>query len=322
MHKVLEDLRKIGVIPVIKIDDAEKAGPLAKALIAGGIPCAEITFRTAQGEEAIRRIKKEVPEILLGAGTVLTKEQVDKAVDAGASFIVSPGFNPVVVSHCCKKGIPITPGCSSPSDIEKALDFGLEAVKFFPAEQSGGLEFIKAVAAPYSSMMFIPTGGISALNIAKYTAYEKILACGGSWMAGADLISGGNFKRITELCREAVFSMLSLSVVHVGIKAENEDAALKAARQFETLFGFVSRPGNNSVFSGDGIEIMKNGGLGKNGHIAIGTTSVHKAAAFLTRKGIEFNTDTVKTGGNGDWTVVYLKDEILGFAVHLVQKKP
>ena len=321
MHPVLEDLRKIGVIPVIKIDDADKAVPLAKALIKGDIPCAEVTFRTSQGEEAIRRIKREVPGILVGAGTVLSVDQVDKAIDAGAAFIVSPGFNPQVVSHCVKKGIPITPGCSGPSDIEQALSFGLEAVKFFPAEQAGGLDFIKAVAAPYSSVMFIPTGGINAQNIAKYTAYEKILACGGSWMVSAELINSGDFDRISSLCREAVLNMLNLSLVHIGINAQAEDEALRGAAQFERLFGMVLKPGNSSIFAGEGIEIMKKPGLGKNGHIGIGTSSVPKAAAFLERQGIEFNKDTIRTDDKGNWTFAYLKDEILGFAVHLTQKK-
>ena len=321
MHSVLEEMKKIGIIPVIKIDDVDKAVPLAKALITGGIPCAEITFRTAQGEEAIRRIKQEVPDILLGAGTVLKVEQVDKAVEAGAKFIVSPGFNPAVVSHCVKKGIPITPGCSNPSDIEQALGFGLEAVKFFPAEQAGGLDYIKAVAAPYGSMMFIPTGGINAENIAKYTAYEKILACGGSWMVKEELIKSGDFNSISTLCREAVLNMLSLSLVHIGINTQAEDEALRGAKQFESLFGFAVKNGNSSVFAGEGIEIMKTPFLGRNGHIAIGTTNVHKAAAFLERQGMGFNMDTVKTDIKGDWTVVYLKDEILGFAIHLVQKK-
>ena len=198
MHTVLEELKKTGIIPVIKIDDAAKSVPLAKALISGGIPCAEITFRTAQGEEAMRRINQEVPDILLGAGTVLTTEQVDKAIAAGAKFIVSPGFNPKVVSYCIEKGIPIIPGCSCPTDIEQALKFGLEAVKFFPAEQAGGLDYIKAISAPYSSMYFIPTGGINAQNIAKYIKFEKILACGGSWMVNADLINAGEFDKITD----------------------------------------------------------------------------------------------------------------------------
>jgi 2-dehydro-3-deoxyphosphogluconate aldolase/(4S)-4-hydroxy-2-oxoglutarate aldolase len=236
MHKVLEEIEKIGIVPVIKIDNADRAVPLAKALIAGGIPCAEITFRTALGEEAIRRISGEVPDILVGAGTVLTTDQVDRAVKAGAKFIVSPGLNPRVVSYCIDQGIPVTPGCANPSDIEKALEFGLEAVKFFPAEQSGGLDYIKAIAAPYTSLKFMPTGGINQGNIAKYIAFDKILACGGSWMVNADLINAGDFDKITALCRDAVLNMLGFSVVHLGINTENEEQALIADKTFVLLF--------------------------------------------------------------------------------------
>lgn len=203
MEKILEQIGQIGVVPVIAIHDVEKAVPLAKALLAGGLPCAEVTFRTAQGEEAIRRIAQEVPEVLVGAGTVLTCLQADRAAEAGAKFIVSPGFNPKVVHHCIAKGIPITPGCSTPSDMEQAIERGLEVVKFFPAEQAGGLAYIKAVAAPYSMLRFMPTGGIGPGNLAQYLAFEKILACGGSWMVKADLIDSGNFDEITRLCAEA-----------------------------------------------------------------------------------------------------------------------
>jgi 2-dehydro-3-deoxyphosphogluconate aldolase/(4S)-4-hydroxy-2-oxoglutarate aldolase len=207
MHPVLIQLGKIGIIPVIKIDDVEKAPPLARALIAGGIPCAEVTFRTLQGEEALRRISQECPDILLGAGTVLTTAQVDKAIDAGASFIVSPGFNPKVVAHCISRSIPIVPGCVTPSEMEQALEFGLTVVKFFPAEQAGGLAYIKAVSAPYTTLRFIPTGGINEDNVAKYLAFDRVVACGGSWMVGADLIAAGRFDEITALCRAAMTSI-------------------------------------------------------------------------------------------------------------------
>jgi len=326
MHAVLEELKKIGIIPVIKIDDAEKAVPLAKALIAGGIPCAEVTFRTAQGEEAMRRINaelcaKEVPEILLGAGTVLTTAQVDKAIAAGAKFIVSPGFNPKVVAYCIEKGIPITPGCSNPSDIEQALEMGLEVVKFFPAEQAGGLEYIKAIAAPYTTMHFIPTGGINAQNIVKYIAFDKIVACGGSWMVSADLINSGDFDKISALCREAQLNLLGLEVVHVGINTENEDAAVKAANRFSALFGFQTKAGATSIFAGEGIEVMKSPWLGKNGHIGIGTNSIYRAKAFFERQGLEFNPDGIKTDAKGNLVAAYFKEEIGGFAVHLLQRK-
>jgi 2-dehydro-3-deoxyphosphogluconate aldolase/(4S)-4-hydroxy-2-oxoglutarate aldolase len=322
MNSVIEELGKIGLVPVIKIDDVEKAVPLVKALAAGGIPCAEVTFRTAQGEEAIWRVSRECPDILLGAGTVLTTDQVDKAINAGAKFIVSPGLNPKVVSYCLQKGIPITPGCSNPSDIEQALEFGLDVVKFFPAEPAGGLEYIKAIAAPYPSLKFMPTGGISADNIAAYTSYEKIHACGGSWMVKADLINAGAFDKITVLSREAVHAMLGFTVVHVGVNAGNSDAALKAANQCNAIFGFALKDGNSSVFAGDGIEIMKIAdALGKNGHIAVAVNSITKAQAFLERNGVVFNPGSAKRDAKGNLAAIYLKEEILGFAVHLVQKK-
>jgi len=327
MHAVLEKLEKIGIVPVIKIDDAEKAVPLAKALAAGGIPCAEVTFRTAQGVEAIRRIAKEVPEVLLGAGTVLTTAQVDQAIDAGATFIVSPGFNRKVVDYCAQKGIPITPGCSSPSDIEQALEAGLEVVKFFPAEQAGGLEYIKAVSAPYPGLKFMPTGGINAGNITKYIAFEKILACGGSWMVGADLINSGNFEKITELSREAVQNMLGFTLAHVGISPKDEKGAMNeteaggAADEFNRMFGFRIKDGSSSVFAGDGIEILKTAAPGIHGHIAIGTNSVLRAVDYLERSGVVFDYDTAKRDAKGNLFAIYIKNLILGFGVHLLQKK-
>jgi len=197
-------IRDIGIVPVIAISDVERAVPLAKALIDGGVPCAEITFRTKEGEECIRRIAAEVPEILVGAGTILSIEQATRARKAGAEFVVSPGFNPSVVNYCIENEIPIIPGCSTPSDMEAAMDFGLETVKFFPAEQAGGLAYIKACAAPYPNLNFMPTGGINAGNIGLYSAFDKVIACGGSWMVSKELIESGNFEEITRLCKETV----------------------------------------------------------------------------------------------------------------------
>jgi len=319
-NQVLEQIGKIGIVPVIAISDVEKAVPLAKALIAGGIPCAEVTFRTAQGEEAIRRISAEVSDILLGAGTVLTTAQVDKAIASGAEFIVSPGFNPKVVAYCCEKGIPIAPGCSNPSDIERALEFGLEVVKFFPAEQTGGLEYIKAISAPYTTVKFMPTGGVNSDNISKYLAFDKVVACGGSWMVKADLINSGNFGEITRLSREAVQSMLGFELAHIGINCDNADAAMTAAKIFETMFGFSCKEGNSSVFAGKYVEALKAPYLGRHGHIAIATCSVERAQAFLERQGFVFNAESAKINAAGKLVAIYLKDEVAGFAVHLVQK--
>ena len=204
MHTVLEKIREIGIVPVVVLDDVKDAKPLARALCEGGIPCAEVTFRTPAAEESIRIMSEEFPQMLVGAGTVLTTEQVDRAVAAGAKFIVSPGLNPRIVKYCVEKGIPITPGCSSAGDIEVALENGLEVVKFFPAEPAGGLNMIKALAAPYVGVKFMPTGGINATNVREYLAYDRILACGGSWMVKNDLIKAGDYAKITELVKEAV----------------------------------------------------------------------------------------------------------------------
>ena len=203
MNQVLEALSKIGIVPVVVINDARDAKPLAEALIKGGLPCAEVTFRTDAAEESIRIISENFPEMLVGAGTVLTTEQVDRAVAAGAKFIVAPGLNPVVVEYCVKKGIPVVPGTATPSEMEQAMSFGLDVVKFFPAENNGGLSMIKAVAAPYVGLRFMPTGGIHAENVRDYLKYDRILCCGGSWMVKGDLIKAGDFAKIEALTREA-----------------------------------------------------------------------------------------------------------------------
>lgn len=203
METIYEQLKKIGIIPVIALQDATKAEKLAKALCNGGLPCAEITFRTQAAEKTIRIMSEKFPNMLVGAGTVLTTEQVDRAVAAGARFIVSPGLNPGVVTYCLKKKISMIPGVVTPSEIERALELGLTNVKFFPAEASGGLKMIKAVAAPYGMMNFMPTGGINAENVGEYLKFDKILACGGTWMVKAEDIANDDFAKIEKLTREA-----------------------------------------------------------------------------------------------------------------------
>lgn len=203
MNTVLEQIEQIGIVPVVVLNEVKDAEPLAKALCAGGLPCAEVTFRTAAAEEAIRIMAEKFPDMLIGAGTVLTTEQVDRAVAAGAKFIVSPGLNPKVVRYCLDKGIPVTPGTQTPSEMEQAIEMGLKVVKFFPAEPAGGLKMIKAVAAPYTMLKFMPTGGINLNNVEEYLAYDRILACGGSWMVKGDLVSAGRFDEIEKMTKEA-----------------------------------------------------------------------------------------------------------------------
>ena len=319
MNEVLERFQKLGIIPVVKIDNAKDAAPLAKALCEGGLPVAEVTFRTEAAEEAIRLMVEACPDMFVGAGTVLTTEQVDRAVAAGAKFIVSPGLNPKIVKYCIEKGVPITPGTSSPTDIEQAIELGLEAVKFFPAEASGGLAKIKAMAAPYVNMMFMPTGGINEKNIISYLDFPKILACGGSWMVSEALINAGKFDEIKKLTREAVNTMLGFELKHVGINAKSEDEADNVATSFEKLFGFAKNVGSSSIFAGSAVEVMKQPYLGANGHIAIQTNYIERAVYHMELQGFEFDKETTKYK-NGKMVAIYLKGEIGGFAVHLVQK--
>lgn len=204
MEKMQEQLQKFGVVPVVVLNDAKDALPLAKALVEGGLPCAEVTFRTEAAEESIRQMAAEYPRMLVGAGTVLTTEQVDRAVNAGAKFIVSPGFDPEIVDYCLSKEIPIFPGCVTPSEVAQAVKRGLKVVKFFPAEQFGGVATIKALAAPYTMVRFMPTGGVSAKNLKDYLSCDKIIACGGSWMVKGDMIKAGEFDKICEMTKEAV----------------------------------------------------------------------------------------------------------------------
>lgn len=203
MNGVLKQMSEYGIIPVVVLNDVKDAEPLGKALIDGGIPCAEVTFRTEAAEESIRIMSEKFPEMLVGAGTVLTTEQVDRAVAAGAKFIVSPGLNPKVVKYCIEKGVPVTPGIITPTEMEQAIELGLEVVKFFPAESFGGLKTIKSMAAPYGKMKFMPTGGITPANVRDYLAFDKIIACGGSWMVSGALVKEGKFDEITKLVKEA-----------------------------------------------------------------------------------------------------------------------
>ena len=201
---VVARLRAARVVPVITIGDASNAVPLARALVDGGLPCAEITFRTPSAAESIARISSEVPELFVGAGTVLTPSQVDAASDAGAQFIVAPGFSPIVVEHCQSRGLAVFPGVATPTEVEAALTTGLRTLKFFPAEPIGGLAYLKAIAAPYVDVNFIPTGGITATNVAAYLACDRVVACGGSWMAPAEWIAARQFDRIRDETRRAV----------------------------------------------------------------------------------------------------------------------
>ena len=319
MNKVVEELGKIGIVPVIALDDAKDAEPLAKALIEGGLPCAEVTFRTEAAEESIKIMSEKYPELIVGAGTVLTPEQADRAMAAGSKFIVSPGLNPKVVKHCLDKGYPIVPGTSNPSDVETAIELGLDTVKFFPAEAAGGLKMIKSMAAPYTKMHFMPTGGINADNLKSYLDFNKIVCCGGSWMVKKGMVTAGDFEGIKNLTKQAVDTMLGFEVRHVGVNLASADEADELADTLNNMFSFEKKVGNSSIFSGTGFELMKKPGRGTNGHIAIATNYIERAIYHLEKRGFEFDKESTVIK-EGRIKAIYFKGEFGGFAIHLVQK--
>ena len=319
MNKILERIGELGIIPVVKMEKAEDALPLGRALIDGDLPIAEITFRTSAAEESIKTLTGGLPNLLVGAGTVLTIQQVKKAVSAGAKFIVSPGFNPRVVDYCLENNIPVTPGINNPTQIEMALERGIEVVKYFPAEASGGLPLLKSMSAPYTGIKFIPTGGINLNNLTSYLSNKKVHACGGSWMVKADLISSGNFDEITRITKEAISTMLGFEFAHLGINEKTKDKAFNSANLLSHLFYFSVKEGATSIFAGSGFEVMKNQYLGKYGHIAIATNHIYRAINYLKTKGIPVLPETAKEE-DGKLKAIYLDQEVSGFAIHLLQK--
>ena len=316
---ILQRLGNAGVVPVVVIEDAKDAVPTAKAMLSGGIDVMEITFRTAAAADSIKAVADSCPDMLVGAGTVITLDQCKQAVECGAKFIVSPGFDEEVVRWCVDNGVAVTPGCVTPTEITAAMKLGLKVVKFFPANVYGGLTALKALSAPFGGVKFIPTGGVNDKNLGEFISAPFVHAVGGSWVCPKADISAGNFDKITALCAEARRTLLGFEVAHVGINTDDADAAQAVAGTFNAAFGLPTRMGNKSVFVSDGIEVMKSQYLGKQGHIAVRTNRVDIAIAELAKRGYEVDMETVGYK-NGRINAVYLKDQIGGFAVHLLQK--
>lgn len=319
MNDVLKKIGDIGLVPVVVIDDAELAAPTAKALIDGSLEIIEITMRTNHGIAAIRKVKEDYPDMLIGAGTVLTLDKAKESVDAGAEFIVSPGLNPELIEWCQNKKVAITPGVVTPTDIQQALKYNLTILKFFPADVFGGVKGCKALYGPFRMVKFIPTGGANKENLGDYADKNYVHAIGGSWLCKPADINNKNFEKITQNVRESIDILLGFELAHIGINAENEKESLAAAEMFSDAFGFILKKGNSSNFSGAGIEVNKSKGLGTMGHIAIKTNSIARAAYYLGKKGYKVDWGTRK-GTEQKTVAVYLENEIGGFAVHLLQK--
>lgn len=320
MNSLFDQISKIGIVPVVKFDDPDDAVPVAQALADGGLSCIEVTFRTNCAAEAIKRITSKFPDLLIGAGTVLTADQAEQAAESGSSFIVSPGLNVRTVEYCIEKGIPVIPGCSSPTDIETALSLNLSAVKIFPAEVLGGTAFIKALSGPYPQVTFMPTGGVGLQNMNSYLDNPKVLACGGSFMVNDDDIKNKNYEKITELTKNAVANMLGFEFSHLGVNCPDSDTADSLSTAFNSYFNFEKKPGNSSIFAGSSMELTRTPFPGAHGHIAIRTNSMKRAMYYLERQGLSFNLGTAKYDNKNNIKAIYLNGEFGGFAIHLLQK--
>ena len=320
MTAMNEALRSGGILPVVAIDKIEYAVPLATAIVEAGLPGMEITFRTECAADAIRAIRKAFPDLLIGAGTILSRALANEALAAGADFLVTPGYNPKVVTYAIEKNVPVYPGVTTPAEIEEAMEMGLEVLKFFPAEMSGGIAKLKILAGPYKNIKFIPTGGIDEKNFKDYLALDNVVAVGGSFMIAKKAMTTGNFEAVKAELDRIIDVMLDMSLTHVGINHSCEEEALNTAKELEHAFHMPYNVGNSSIFSGvKEFELMKKGGRGIHGHISIGVTDIDRGIRFLQARGVAVNMDSMVTK-NGKHIACYMADEVAGFAIHLVQR--
>ena len=317
MEKIIDKIKKIGFVPLVTLDDPEDSVPLVSALSDGGIPVAEVTFRTDSALESMRRITKELPDVILGAGTVTNLEQAKKAMDAGCKFIVMPGIVPEVVEYCVNNNIEIMPAGVTTTDILKIMSYGLDIVKFFPAETFGGVGALKALAGPFSGIKFLPTGGVNENNFMDYMRQPNVLAVGGSFFAPDKLVKAKDWNSITNLCKNLVTKSLNFHVYHVGINTDDESHAGDVTNHLANLFGLKVNETPTAYFAGDMFEIIKGKYLGAKGHVGIGTPSVERAIHYLGAKGIKFSDDTFVYDEKGNIVACYFQDEIAGFAFHL-----
>ncbi len=299
MHQMIEKISGFGLIPVVKIEDAGRAEPLASALLEGGLPVAEITFRTEAAPEAIAILRERFPDMIVGAGTVINVKQCEEALEAGARFIVSPGLDRETVLYCKENNIPVMPGVATPTEVQAALAMGVRHLKFFPAEALGGLKTLQAISAPLSLAEFVPLGGINAGNLREYLSFPRVLACGGTWMVRSDLIENGNFEEITARTRQAIASMLGFEPVQIAAPG-----AAGMPCGLESLLPFLRRTQG-----------------GESGHMVIATCDIRRAVFYLEQRGM-----TVEAGADaGDLPLPpgarTLKDEIAGYSIHLAEKQ-
>lgn len=315
-NEIVRQLDLAGITPLIKIDDPKDALPLMGALTAANINVVEITFRTSAAKDVLKLICNKCKSMLVGAGTIISVEQVNEAVRAGAKYIVTPSFNPKVVDRCIELGVPVFPGCSNPTDIEQAFERGLRVVKFFPAELLGGVDMLKALSGPYPFMKFIPTGGIRAENLNTYLGFNKVLCCGGTYIVDENLLKQKQFQEITRLARESVNKMLDIRLDHVAINTDYKTGT-ELLKNFFKLSGEVYRPTEDKVC---GIEVVRENHNGNIGHIAFSSPNLERCVYYLAQRGFSVDTSTI-VKENGRISKLHLAGDNAGFTIQLIKKQ-
>ncbi|XOQ42895.1 MAG: Bifunctional 4-hydroxy-2-oxoglutarate aldolase/2-dehydro-3-deoxy-phosphogluconate aldolase [Clostridium sp.] len=319
MNQALKLIESYGILPILNIEREEDAALIAQAIQRGGLPLLEIMFRTEAASACIRQISQQMPEFCVGAGTVLTVEQAEKAKESGAKFIVSPDFNEEVVRYCQKEQIPVVPGCVTPSEVRRALSLGINVLKFFPAIQMGGLKTMQLLSGPYPQVKFVATGDLTRKEMNEYLSFPKVAAVGGDFMLSYDDIKNRRFDKIEQSVRETILEYLDFHIAHVGINCCSSKEAKEVGDMIAaTLFQKVTEY-DKSYFSGDLFELMKSPFYGKNGHIAVGTRDAERAYTFLKASGVQFCEETMNRDENSRVKAIYLNADFGGFALHLLQ---
>lgn len=316
---LIERMGLAGLIPVVVLENSDDAVPVAKALIEGDLPIMEITMRTKAALECIKKVRESFPEMMLGAGTVRSVGQASAAVDAGAKFVVTPGFDESIVKWCIERKIAVTPGCVTPTEIELADKYGLDVLKFFPANVYGGIEALRALNGPYRTKKFIPTGGVDLTNLKDFADKAYVLAVGGGFLCSTSAVASKTFEKITFTAKQAIDVLLGFELAHVGINTQDEEAASEVVSIFDRAFHLGIKTGSSSDFAGSIIEAVKGQGMGQQGHIAIRTNNIARAMYYLGKRGFEADMGTIKEK-NSKTVAIYLKEEIGGFGIHLLQK--
>lgn len=322
MANVFEQIAQYGIVPLVTLDDPNDAIALGNALVEGGIPVAEVTFRTEAGGKAIELMAKHVPNLIVGAGTVHDVEHAKITVDNGGKFIITPGFNREVVKWCVDNNVPVCPGTVVPSDIEEAMSFGLKLVKFFPAEAYGGIDTLKALYGPFASIKFVPTGGVGLHNLTDYLNLPNVAAVGGSFVPPPKLVKEKDWAGVVATCKQIMNKVYDFTVGHVGINAQTAENAKAINDELANLFDVSYTETDIGYFTGQLAEILKVPFVGTHGHICVDTRDLPRAIALMERKGVKLNKDLTFYDKNGKMLTAYLEKEVGGFALHIRQRPP